>query len=334
MRFLTQYEKGILVLLITCALIMVVTSTYLSMNNQNKENLVINNRVHIIHASGEIEQQFRENYVKYRNKMAQYDLNIYDPQNKSSNITPNDWNKIAGDIGDIYNNYDAFVVVCGKDTLSYTASALSFILENLSKPIIITDGELSSALMLASSSKIPEVIVVSRGKLLRGCRVSSRSTEYFDSPNYPYLTEVNSLKKPTEQLNIKFVSPKVKIIIIKVFPGIDEKHIINLLKDTGVHGVILELYGVGNSPITDKFLIAINQIATKGVIMIAVSQCDSITKTDVDMRLLEAGVLSGGDMTTPTAYAKLCFLLSNVEDKKLIGKLVEQSFRGEMTVHY
>jgi len=334
MRFLTKNEKVILVLLITGALIMVVVSIYLSMNNQNKENLVVNNRVHVIHASGEIEPQFQKNYAKFRDKMGQYDLNVYGSPINSFDIVPNDWNKIAKDIGGVYNNYDAFVVVCGKDTLAYTASALSFMMENLSKPVILTDGELFSALMLASSTKIPEVSVVSRGKLLRGCRAVPRSTEYFKSPNYPALTELNALKKPTEQLSVKFVSPKVKIIIIKIFPGMDEKFLLNLLKDTGVHGVVFELYGVGHSPTTEKFLTAINQMAKKGVIMVAVSQCDKITKPDVDIRLLEAGVLSGGDMTPAAAYTKLCFLLGNVEDKKLIGKLVEKSFRGEMTVNY
>lgn len=331
MRFLTQDEKVILILLITAALIMLAVSVYLGVNIQHKDKDIRNNKIHVIHVGGEIEPKFGENFEKYKTKMGQYDMRKYDPLMNSSDIVPNDWNLIAKDISDVYANYDAIIIVCGRDTLTYTASALAFMLENLDKPVIITDGELVSALLLASATKIPEVMVASRGKLLRGCRTVHKSTEYFTSPNYPELELHNSLILPSESPQVKFVSPSIKIVVIKIFPGIDDKYFLNLLNDTGVNGVVLETYGVGRSPTTDKFLAAVKRMAKRGVVIIAVSQCDEQTKPDIDIRLLEAGVLSGSDMTTAAAYTKLCFLLSNVTDKKMIGQLLEQNFRGEMS---
>jgi L-asparaginase len=332
MRFLTQEEKVILILLITGSLIMLVVSVYMGVNTQRKNEDILSNKIHVVHTGGEIEHDFKENYEKHKSKMGQYDIHTYQPLINSSNIMPKDWNVIAEDIGAAYNNYDAFVIVCGKDTLAYTASALSFMTENLNKPIVLTDGELASALALASTTTIPEVMVASRGKLLRGCRTVHNATEYFSSPNHPPLEPYNSLQPPQENMRLKFISPDVKVVVIKIFPGMDEKYLLSILNDTGVHGVVFETYGVGHCPTTEKFLNTIKRLAKRGVVMVAVSQCDKISKPDIDVRLLEAGVLSGYDMTSVAAYAKLCFLLGNVEDKKMIGQLMEQSFRGEMTI--
>lgn len=333
MKFLMQNEKLTLVLLIITAMIMIAVSIYLSMNFQNKNKELINSKIHVIHTGGEIEHNFKEKYEKYKNKMGQFDIDTYNPMIKSSDIVPKDWNVIAKDIGKKYNKYDAFIVICGQDTLTYTASALSFMLENLNKPVILTDGELASSILLASTTKIPEVMVSSRGKLLRGCRTVHNSTDYFTTPNYPPLEPYNSLTFPQEPMQIKFISDKIKVIIIKIFPGMNENYLINAIGNTEVHGIIFETYGVGHIPSNPRFLETIKKLAKRGVIMVAVSQCDEISKPDIDTRFLEAGVLSGYDMTAAAAYTKLCFLLGNVKDKKLIGQLVEKTFRGEMTVN-
>ena len=333
MRLLTQNEKSTLIFLTTSAMCAIAVSIYLGVNIQRKKEDILSNKIYLMHTGGEIEKDFMENY---QNKMGKYDIHSYQQLQKSSNIVPNDWNIIASDIANKYHNYDAFVIVCGKDTLVYTASALSFMMENLSKPIILTDGEVKSAIKLASTTKIPEVMVVSNGKLLRGCRTIHKSTDNFASPNYPPLDKQNSLTFPKEPVQIKFIDPKINVIVIKVFPGMNASSFLNLLDKDNVNGIVLEIYGIGNAPTSTNFLDAIKQLASKGIVILAVSQCDDLSKNelDVDIRLLEAGVLSGHDMTTPAAYAKLCFLLANVKNKKLIGQLVEKTFRGEMTLNF
>ena len=134
-------------------------------------------------------------------------------------------------------------------------------------------------------------------------------------------------------MQIKFVSGKVRVVVVKIFPGMDGNYLLNAIGNTKVHGVVFETYGVGRSPTNPKFLKAINKLVKRGVVMVAVSQCNEISKPDVDIRLLEAGVLYGYDMTMSAAYTKLCFILSNIKDKKLIGQLMEQTFRGEMSIN-
>jgi len=330
MRLLTQDEKSTLILLMTATFAAIAISVYLSINIQKKNDHILSNKIHIIHTGGEVENKFKENY---KSKKYRYYLESYEPLMNSSNIVPKDWNIIAKDIGRKYQHYDAFVIVSGRDTLAYTASALSFMLENLSKPVIFTDGEVASAVKLASKTKIPEVMVASRGQLLRGCRIVYKSN-HFISPNYPPLNQENSLRAPKDQPQIKFVNPNINVIVIKIFPGINAKYFLNLINNADVHGIVLEMYGDGNGPISENFLDAIKLLAKKGVVIVAVSQSNQLIASEIDIRILEAGVLAGYDMTTTAAYAKLCFLLGNVEDKKLIGQLMEKTFRGEMTENY
>jgi L-asparaginase len=330
MLSLTNDEKTTLIVLTVSAVIMVFVILYLN-TNEPIDNFYLNRRIHVIHTSGGAEEDFEQTYVKNKEKIGHYDVHTYDPVLSSSDIANDDLNKIAGDIGSAYNKYDVFIIICGRDTLPYTASALSFMLENLAKPVILTDGELTSTLLLATTTKIPEVMVSSGGKLLRGARSIASSTKGFSSPNYPALNTETSLVMPKGLMQIKFMNPKVKIIVVKVFPGMDGKYISSIAKNKP-DGIVLETYGVGRSPITEKILENISKISESGIVIINVSQCNKMDQDfDTDIRLLEAGVLGGNDMTTAAAFSKLSYLLSNVEDRKLIGQLLETNFRGEMS---
>jgi L-asparaginase len=328
MKFLSQQEKQALVFLTTAALASIVVTIYLGLNTHQKNENLVSKKIYIIHTSGNIDNNFKEN-----SKSAKYDIHSYQPQMNSCDVSPNDWNVIAADVLQKYNKYCAFVIVCGSDTMAYTASALSFMLENLSKPVIITDRNVKSAVKLALKTKIPEVMIENEGKLLRGCRTIHKSLEYFTSPNYPYLEQRNCLQHPSENFQIKFVDPNINILIVKVFPGISDISL-NFSEDDIVSGIVLEIYESGNTPKSKNLVNAIKKLIKKGVIIVAVSQCEEVLKFELNKNLLEAGVISGNDMTTPAAYAKLYFLLSNVKNRNLIYQLMEKTFRGEMTVNY
>lgn len=320
-------NKIILIILVGFALAMIVITIYLSHNIQYNNKNVLNN-MYIIHTNEELENTFKENYEKNKSKIGKYEFKYLNTKSSVDNLA-NEYNDIVNNIKNMYNNFDSFIVVCGSDTLTYKSSALSFMLENLNKPVIITtDKDLVSTLIIASDCKIPEVMVFSQSKLLRGNRTIQQNTDYFTSPNFPPLDISNSLQSPQEAIQIKLLDPTIKIGIVKIFPDMNENSLENF---DNFDGIIFEIYCSGNIPKSPEFLDTIKKLAEKGVIMIAVSQCHTVKNFDIDIHLLEAGMLSGYDMTSPAAYAKLLFLLSNVKDRKIIGQLVEKSLRGEIT---
>jgi L-asparaginase len=177
-------------------------------------------------------------------------------------------------------------------------------------------------------------MISSKGGLLRGCRTVANSDQGFWSPNYPQLDKVSGLPSPKETFKPKLVNPNNKIAVVKMYPGMDANDLVPYLNTKGLQGIILELQGKGGGPTHPEFLKIINELAKKGIVIVAVSQYDRIGEGhETDIRLLEAGVLSGHDMTTPAAYAKLAFLLVNVEEKKLLGQLMDINFRGEMSLN-
>lgn len=326
---LTKQERTAILGLVVASVIAIFVTLYIS-TTKPKEKLRVNGKIHVINTGGDIEPNFKQKYNENSKIMPYYDMNEYDPHIIASDIIPADWNIIAQDVVKAYANYDAIVIVCGRDTLAYTAAALSFMFENLSKPIVLTDGDLYTALRLSSTTRMCEVMVASENKLLRGCRIIPDGYNTFSSPTYPVLNKYTCLDPPTEKMQVLFVNPKVKIIVIKIFPGMDGKYL-ESLRHNKMQGIVFETYGTGKSPITEKIVQNIHYLAEKGVIMVSVTQNKGMKEhPETDLRLLEAGVLNGGNMTTYAAFAKLHFLIGNVEDKKIIGRLMEVNYRGEM----
>jgi L-asparaginase len=282
----------------------------------------------------------------------------------SSNMSPSKWVEIASIIESHYAQFDGFVVLHGSDTMSYTASALSFMFENLTKPVILTGSQLPmgdlrtdakenliTAVQIASLQEnnkavIQEVCLYFEYKLYRGNRTTKINSENFNafcSPNYPALAEsgvyLNFKKElflaPTQKDFSVNYSFDTNVVIIKMFPGISETIFNAILALPGLKGIVLETYGSGNAITEDWFIAALSQAIHNGLPVINVSQCSAGSvnmgqyETSSDMKRI--GVISGKDITAEAAITKLMFLLSQniaVKDFKFI---FEKSLRGELT---
>ena len=288
------------------------------------------------------------------------DLDVlpFDPID-SSNVEPSLWVRLAEIIRDNYARYDGFVVLHGTDTMSYSSSALSFMLEGLDKAVVFTgsqipigvlrsDGRenLITAIEIAASkengrSVVPEVSLYFQNRLFRANRTKKHSAEdlsAFASHNYPALADVGVgihyrygaiAPHPAEGTPFR-VSTGVSqdVLVVKVFPGMTERTLRTLLEADGVRGVVLETYGAGNAP-TFGWTIA------RGVHVINVTQCVS-GAVDMDIyetgrRLQDAGVISGRDITTEAALTKMMFLLGQGYGEEEFVRRMKSSLRGEMT---
>lgn len=291
--------------------------------------------------------------------MPAIDVEEHQPLLDSSNMTPAEWMGIASSIVRQYESYDAFVILHGTDTMAYTASALSFVLENLGKTVIMTgaqiplceirsDGRdnLVTSLLVAASDAIPEVCVYFGQRLLRGnrCRkVDANGLQAFDSPNYPLLGasgtsltlhRSRARAAPSEPLRFQRISHPY-VGEMRLFPGITASVVRNFLQPP-LEGLVIETYGVGNAPNRDPELLRVlREASDRGVVIVSCTQC---IKGAVDMENYETGkslrgtgVIPGLDMTPEAALTKLYYLLSLELPPDEVRRLMQTDLRGELT---
>jgi L-asparaginase len=295
----------------------------------------------------------------HRAEMPEFTLHEYDSLIDSSDMCPNDWQKIADDIKAHYQDYDGFIILHGTDTMAYTASALSFMLENLGKPVIVTgsqipiaelrsDGQVNllNALYVAANYPIPEVTLFFNNKLLRGNRsrkVDADGFDAFGSPNFPVLLEAGiNIKvkagKVTENsqqaLIVSTVGPQ-PIGVVTLYPGISAEVIHNILQQP-VKALILLSYGVGNAPQNPRLLSELARANEQDILVVNCTQClrgkVNMTGYANGHTLREVGVISGGDMTPEAALAKLHYLLSKELPIKEIKRQLVTDLRGELSI--
>ncbi len=311
-----------------------------------------------------------ENISKNVPELRRFDFQVrsisFSPAVDSSMMNPEIWIKLVQLIEDNYNDYDGFVILHGTDTMAYTASALSFMLHNLQKPVILTGSQLPlgtvrtdgkenllTALEIAAAQKnrqalVPEVCIYFQTQLFRGNRTTKYNAEHFRafrSDNYPPLAEVG--------LHIKYNYPYIRyttlsgnfqaskkmdtsVALLKIFPGISQPVFESILEAPGIKAIVLETYGSGNAPTHKWFLEALQKAVTRGIIILNVTQCLAgnveMWRYETGIHMLEMGIISGHDITTEAAITKLMYLLANSSSTLEIKASLCKSLKGEINI--
>ncbi|TNE89539.1 MAG: type I asparaginase [Deltaproteobacteria bacterium] len=311
--------------------------------------------------AGYVEEYLRAMEELSRPDLPDWELVRLDPLKDSADFTPEDWVRIARAVRDRADDYDGFVILHGTDTMAYTASALSYLLVGIQKPIILTGAQLPlsevrsdgrehliTSLILAGTVHVPEVCIYFGARLLRGNRaqkVHNASFIAFDSGNYPPLATVGVniavrnrlIRTPKERpVGLTNLERRPEVVAMQVFPGMTERGLRRVLEEP-VEGVVLETYGAGTFPASNKRLIrAIEEAIQRGVVIVNCSQCHSGQVQQelygTGAALARAGVVSGHDMTPEAALTKLyCLLASGATPEETRRRMVED-IAGEITL--
>lgn len=296
------------------------------------------------------------------------DLLPFDPLIDSSDVNPENWARMAHAVYDHYDEYDGFVILHGTDTMSYSGSALSFMLENLSKPVVLTGSQLPvgvlrsdakenllTAIEIASAKDedgnaiVPEVTIFFEDRLFRANRTTKRNAEHFsafNSYNYPALAKagVHITYQPhlihysdSEQPLTLRLNMDNHVAVLKLFPGITQEVVHSLLMSRGLRGVVLETYGAGNAPSVDWLYDELRAAVAVGIIIVNKTQCNTgsveMGLYDTSLNLMKAGVLSGYDITTEALLTKMMFLFGEFpDDNETVKRLLLKPLCGELTV--
>jgi L-asparaginase len=308
--------------------------------------------------------------LEYMPELTQTDIYIksiqFLPLIDSSDVQPEVWARIAHLIEKNYTDFDGFVILHGTDTMAYSASALSFMLENLSKPVIFTGAQLPIGMMRSDAKEnlltsieiatakengqaiVPEVCIFFEDTLFRGNRTTKKNAEHFNafnSYNYPHLAKAgvhikyfrSAIHYPTEgtQLRVRTQIDR-NIAILKLFPGITEQTVHVILNIPNLKAVVLESFGAGNAPQGTWFSKALKDATSRGVLIVNKTQCSTgsveMGRYQTSINLVNAGVLSSYDCTTEAIVTKLMCLLGEYSIMDEIKHRLNTSMCGEMTV--
>ena len=291
----------------------------------------------------------------------------FNPPIDSSDMSPRLWTDLVHIITDRYDDFDGFVVLHGTDTMSFTASALSFMLQNLTKPVVLTgsqlpigqlrtDGkenlitsiEIASARHQDGTAVVPEVCIYFNGHLMRGNRTTKQSADgfnAFESFNYPHLADAGvQIAYHEERIHRPdFCKPMVpqfrldaNVIIFSLFPGVREDLIRHIIATPNLRSIVMRTFGSGNAPQSPWLISTLREAARRGTVVVNISQClqgcVEMGRYDTGYHLQEAGVVSGYDSTVESAVTKLMFLQSHYKDPEDVRRLMSESIRGEISV--
>ncbi|WP_317896845.1 asparaginase [Aurantibacillus circumpalustris] len=319
--------------------------------------------------SGELKPFDFKSLTKQIPELTKFDIELSSISFKkpidSSNMNIVVWKDLAGIIEKNYAKYDGFVILHGSDTMSYTASALSFMLENLNKPVVLTGSQLPigvirtdgkenliTAIEIAGAKEkgksiVTEVCIYFEYKLYRGNRTFKHNSAHFDafkSPNYPALAQAGVTIKYNKQALLKSSSAKKlkvhtnlenEIAVIKLFPGISKNITAAIFNAKGIKAIIIETFGAGNATTEVWFLNEVEKALAKGIIILNITQCKEGRVIqgmyETSSQLKKLGVIGGSDLTFESAITKLMFLLGQKLKPNELKKMLQTNLRGEMT---